>query len=186
MTSAAATTGTQHAGHLLVASAFVLVALVGVALGEQLKVRLAARSSRPRRTSRSVLVVAVSGAAAGAIHLAVAPSHWHQAAVYGVFFVLVGATQITWSALLLVRASWELLSLNVVANLGVLLLWLQTRTTGVPLGPAAGVREPVGVVDLSCAAVELLSALAAGHVLLQRRLRVRGLAVRAQALCPPG
>lgn len=183
MTSAAAATGTPHTGHLLLATAFVLVSLLGVALGEQLKAR---RARRSRRTSSSVLVVAASGAAAGAIHLAVAPSHWHQATVYGVFFVLVGATQITWSALLLVRASWELLSLNLMANLGVLLLWLQSRTNGVPLGPAAGVREPVGVVDLTCAAVELLSAVVAGRILLQRRLRLRGLAVRAQALCPPG
>jgi hypothetical protein len=186
VTGAAPATGTQHAGHLLLASAFVLVSLLGVALGEQLKVRRAARSPRPRRTSSSVLVVAASGAAAGAIHLAVAPSHWHQAAVYGAFFVLVGATQITWSALLLARASWELLSLNLLANLGVLLLWLQTRTSGVPLGPAAGVREPVGLVDLSCAAVELLSAAVAGRVLLRRRLRLRGLAVGPQAFCPPG
>lgn len=184
MTSAAAAAGTQHAGHLLLASAFVLVALLGVALGEQLKARRA--SLRPRRTSRSVLVVAASGTAAGAIHLAVAPSHWRQATVYGVFFVLVGVTQIVWSALLLVRASWELLTLTVIANLGVLLLWVQTRTTGVPLGPAAGVREPVGLVDLSCAAVELLGVAVAVRVVLQRRLRVRGLAVGAQALCPPG
>lgn len=168
MTSAAAATGAQHTGHLLLATAFVVVSLLAVALGERIKLR---------RTSRPVLLVAAGGAAGGAIHLAVAPSHWTQAAVYGAFFVVAGTTQVAWAGLLLVRSSRALLGLNAAANLGLLLLWLQTRTSGVPLGPAAGVREPVGAVDLACALVELLTVVAAGQQLLHPRRKIPKLAL---------
>lgn len=167
MTSAAAATDAQHTGHLLLATAFVLVALLAVGLAERVNLR-------PGRTSRPVLVVAASGAAGGAIHLAVAPSHGAQASVYGAFFVVAGTTQLAWAGLLLVRSSRGLLGLNVLANLGLLLLWLQTRTRGVPLGPAAGVREPVGAVDLACALVELLTVVVAAQQ-LRHRSRARRL-----------
>lgn len=163
----------QHAGHLLLATGFVLVALVGIALGEQLKTRRAARSPRSRRTPRPLLVVAATGAAAGATHLAVAPSHWSGAAVYGAFFLLAGSTQVVWSALLMVRPSRALLALTAAVNLGLLALWAQTRTLGVPLGPAAGVRERIGAVDLVCALLELSSAAVALHLVAQRRPSAR-------------
>ncbi|MFN2538147.1 MAG: hypothetical protein ABR549_08340 [Mycobacteriales bacterium] len=161
----------QHTGHLLLATAFVLVTLLGIALGERLKASRAARSPRVRRTAGPVLAVATTGAAAGAIHLAVAPSHWAGAALYGAFFVVVGSTQLVWSLLLLVRPSRPLLGLTLVANLGVLLLWLQTRTLGVPVGPAAGVRERIGAVDLSCALLELAAAALALRLLGQPQRR---------------
>jgi len=47
------------------------------------------------------------------------------------------------------------------------LLWLQTRTIGIPWGPDAGVREPVGVLDLMSVVCELLVVLAG--VLVVRR-----------------
>ncbi|MCU1601888.1 MAG: hypothetical protein JWO22_2597, partial [Frankiales bacterium] len=169
-----------HTGHVLLATGFVVVALAAVALGEHVTARCAARdaergatrSLRPR-TPAALLVVTSCGAAAGAIHLAVTPSHWAQAPVYGVFFLVAGVTQLVWAALLLVRCTPALLGLNLAANLGLALLWLQTRTSGVPLGPAAGVRDRIGPVDLTCAAVELAAVVTAARILSRRAARRR-------------
>jgi hypothetical protein len=174
--TAAAPVGAQHAGHLLVGTGFVLVALCAVALVEHLKAR--PRTAVRRRPARlGMLCVAAAGASAGGIHLAVVPSHWAQAQVYGAFFVLVGTTQVVWSLLLLVRPSRPLLGLTVAANLGVLLVWLQSRTIGLPLGPAAGRREPIGVLDLACGVIEAVGVVIAVRLILRHE--------RASASPPP-
>lgn len=164
--TATAPVGAQHAGHLLVGTGFVLVALCAVALVEHLKAR-PKKAARRRPARLGMLSVAATGAAAGGIHLAVVPSHWAQAEIYGAFFALVGTTQVVWSLLLLVRPSRPLLGLNVAANLGVLLVWLDSRTIGLPLGPAAGLREPIGLLDLACAVIEVASVVIALRLILR-------------------
>jgi hypothetical protein len=157
MTVLAAAVEPSHGTHLLQASAFVLVALVGIGVGERVK-----------RPPALIVVLSLAGAAAGAVHLGVTPSHWAQAPVYGAFFLLAGTAQLAYSALLLLRSLRGLVAVAVVGNLGLLLLWVQTRTTGVPLGPAAGLREPVGPLDLACAGLELV-VVVAGVALLSRQ-----------------
>jgi hypothetical protein len=155
---------------------FVLVALCAVALVEHIKAR--PKTAARRRPARlGMLSVAATGAAAGGIHLAVVPSHWAQAEIYGAFFAVVGTTQVVWSLLLLVRPSRPLLGLTVAANLGVLLVWLQSRTIGLPLGPAAGLREPIGLLDLACAVVEVAGVVIALRLILRHE--------RASASPPP-
>jgi len=156
----------DHTGHLVTAVALMTVTLLvvaGVEHGRQLATRL-----RARRSVHALRLVAGAGAASAGIHLAVVPSHWAAAEVYGVFFLVAGACQLAYSVLVLIRPLRALVAVNLAGNLGLVLLWLQTRTAGIPLGPDAGVREPVGVLDLASVACELVVVLAGARLLLRR------------------
>lgn len=119
--------------------------------------------SIPRPVERSVSSPSPAGPAvaglagvAGFIHLVAAIEHVTEPWTLPVFFVLVGAAQLC--------AAWaihrnprdqRLLKLVAVASVGVALLWIFSRTTGVPFGPDAGEVESVGVADTIATAHEL-------------------------------
>lgn len=99
--------------------------------------------------------------AAGLGHGLVAPEHLREWWGYGLFFALAAVGQVFFGAVLL-AAPWRydgtggltpersgperaLCLLGIVANTAVIVLYVVTRTVGVPfLGPAAGEVEPVG------------------------------------------
>lgn len=99
--------------------------------------------------------------AAGVAHGLVAPEHLREWWGYGLFFALAAIGQVFFGALLL-AAPWRydetgglvpertgperaLGLLGIVGNAAVILLYVVTRTVGVPfLGPAAGEVEPLG------------------------------------------
>ena len=117
--------------------------------------------------------------AAAAIHAAVAPGHFAAWWGYGLFFVLAATAQAVYALVLFAlpaRPSWEgpawrrwtfrLYASAIALNALLLLLWLATRTVGVPVGPEAGEVEPVGWLDgadklAEAAAILLLALLAA-------------------------
>ena len=93
---------------------------------------------------------------AGFIHLVAAIEHVDEPWTLPAFFLLVGTGQ--------VGAAWaihrdprdeRLLKVVAVASVGVALLWIFSRTTGVPFGPDAGEVESVGVADTIATAHEL-------------------------------
>ena len=89
-----------------------------------------------------------------AMHLWVMPEHLEEWWGYGVFFVVVAAAQGLYGLGLLRRPSRPFLLLGVAGNLTIVILWLVTRTTGIPLlGPHA--VEVVGALDLFCTLAEL-------------------------------
>jgi hypothetical protein len=108
------------------------------------------------------LVTAAAAVAAGLVHLVVLPVHLRESLLYGAFFAATAAAQIGWAALVLVRPSRRLLTVGAAANAAVVLLWLLTRTVGIPLGPSAGEVESVSGLDLLATAAEL--AVVAGAV----------------------
>ena len=108
--------------------------------------------------------LAMASAAAGVIHLAAAPDHFGLSALHGWFFLLAGVFQLV-AAALLVRpdpafAGGRALLLRVTAagNLGLVGLWVMSRTTGVPVGPGAWTPEPAGLADVTCCILEVLVA----------------------------
>ncbi len=107
---------------------------------------------------RRTAAVCVAGAAA--IHFGVAGEHFAEWWLFGVFFVLLAAFQLIWAATCWqpVRPAW--LYLGAGANAATLVLWLVTRTTGLPFGPQPFTPEAFGAADLVCGALE-----AAGIVL---------------------
>jgi hypothetical protein len=112
-------------------------------------------------------LVALS-AAAGMVHLSVASDHFREYFLFGLFFVVVGVTQIAWAALVAVTGPVHLLLTLSLGNALVVALWIASRTTGVPLGPGSGSPEPVGYADVVTTVFEV-ALVAVALVLLSRR-----------------
>ncbi|HWC27573.1 MAG TPA: hypothetical protein VG474_13375 [Solirubrobacteraceae bacterium] len=118
------------------------------------------------RLPAAVLALAGLAGTAGLIHLVAALQHVDENWMLPVFFALVGAAQ--------VAAGWRIHrvpgepGLLVAVALGAValaLLWVFSRTTGVPFGPDAGEVSSVGVADTIVTLLELaFAALAAALV----------------------
>jgi uncharacterized protein (DUF305 family) len=121
---------------------------------------------------------------AAAIHLWVAPEHFEKWWGYGIFFLAAAVFQGAYGPAVLRWPQPWLLYLGIAVNLGVIVLWLATRTVGVPLlGPHAGVVEDVGALDLAATTAELalVFVVAAGLLSLSTR---RDTAFAADVLHP--
>ncbi len=129
---------------------------------------VAPRSQRPVRDICEVgvlyLPVAVVGSAAAAgVHAALAPVHFRDVAAFGLFFAVVALAQSGWAIAMGFRPSRRLLVAAVGGNTALLLLWLTTRTVGLPgLMPQP---EQVGLWDLSCVAWESAIVITAAQML---------------------
>ena len=109
-----------------------------------------------RGAAATLRVAAALSLLAAAIHLSVTPVHLEEWWGYGAFFAVLAVAQGTYGLGLLRRPSRAFLLLGAAGNLAVAILWLVTRTTGIPLlGPHAGEVEGVGVPDLACALAEV-------------------------------
>jgi hypothetical protein len=102
-------------------------------------------------TFRTVAVL--SGVAAG-IHLGVAPEHFGEWWGYGAFFVLAAAAECALVALLALRPRTWVVQVGIWASLATMLMYLVSRTSGIPVGPATGVVEPVELPGLVATAAE--------------------------------
>ena len=147
-----------HAGHVLLLAAWVLV-VAGVQLWSTMRSRAADRRSRPP-LARSAWLAGAAGAAvlSGAVHLAVTGEHFRESALYGSFFLVLATLQLAWAAWLLLRPSRAWLFAGAAASVLVVLLWVATRTVGIPVGPAAGEIEGVGALDVVASAAEFAMA----------------------------
>ena len=119
----------------------------------------------------------------GAVHGILVREHLREWWGYGAFFAVAATVQAVWALALWTDAinptdtgpRWRtgklwLYGLGVLGNLFLVVLYVVTRTVGIPLlGPGAGEVEAVGAVDILSKALEL----AAGAILavLWRRLR---------------
>ncbi|MCU1591060.1 MAG: hypothetical protein JWP11_2316 [Frankiales bacterium] len=163
--SSAAGAVTQHAAHF------------GTLVGPVLLIAFWASWSELRAWMRrqdvlvptAVLVAAALSLGAAVIHGIVVPPHLQEDPLYGGFFVALTAAQLAWAVAVVVRPQRTLLVAGALGNLGVVLLWGVTRTAGIPLGVAAGQREGVGVLDLSCSVLELGVVACCALLLVSRR-----------------
>lgn len=167
MTAYVATSGSllsQHAAHVLAIGIPATMVVVGLTWDSWRR-----RSRQPRETlpaSPVLLAAAFASVGAAVVHVAVIPGHFHEAALYGVFFVVAAVCQLGGAVLLLARRSRRLAMLVATGNALIVVLWIVTRVVGIPLGPEAGVVEPVQGLDLlatSCELVIVVCCLAAVH-----------------------
>jgi hypothetical protein len=84
---------------------------------------------------------------AAAIHFAVIVPHFNEYTPFGVSFLLVAWFQAAWAVLVAKTDDRRVLLVGVVANAVVVLIWIWSRTAGLPIGPDAGVAEEVGTPD---------------------------------------
>ena len=121
-------------------------------------------------------IAGLSGLAAG-IHLSVAPAHFDEWWAYGAFFVVAALGECALGLALALRPRPWIIHAAVWASLATMLMYFVSRTSGIPLGPATGVVEPVELPGLLATAAE-----AALVVVLCRLLAGRGRARTVNAL----
>ncbi|GBC87620.1 hypothetical protein HRbin12_01635 [bacterium HR12] len=119
-------------------------------------------SSRP--SAAHTFLAAASLAAAG-IHFAVMGEHFQEYAPFGVFFSVVAWLQALWAVGLVLGPTRWLLAAGLVGNLGVVAVWIVSRTAGLPLGPEPGVAEAASFVDVLSTVLEAVIAVGCGAVL---------------------
>ncbi len=121
----------------------------------------------------SVLVALVSVEAA-VIHFAVIAEHFDEWWLTGLFFLGVGLFQLAWALLVLLRPSTLVYVAGALVNALVVVTWIVSRTTGVPVGPEAGEPEALGFPDACASAFEVVLVFALTALLFGRPTRRLG------------
>ncbi|HKR67879.1 MAG TPA: hypothetical protein VJT16_03460 [Streptosporangiaceae bacterium] len=104
-------------------------------------------------TLRPYLLAGLAAMSVGAatIHFAVVFGHFAEYTLYGVFFLLISWAQLIWPAVLLWRPARIWLLLGMAGNAVVVMVYVASRTAGLPFGPDLHHAEPVGALDVwSC------------------------------------
>jgi hypothetical protein len=115
------------------------------------------RTSRPRVSrDRTIAPLAAASGAASLVHLEVCPAHFAEDPLFGYFFLLLFAAQLSWAVAISRRPSPTLFILGAVGNAGVVALWLYTRIIGLGFGPNAGRTESFGASDVVAATFEMI------------------------------
>ncbi len=120
------------------------------------------RAPEVERPSLGQTLAAFSLAGARVIHLIVAPEHFREWFAAGVFFVALALIQGAGAGAVLsdriARSASFRLALSAVSG-GTILLWVVSRTVGMP-GPDAGMPERVGALDGASTILEAVTLLA--------------------------
>ncbi len=121
-------------------------------------------------TSRKVIAycLAIMSIATAVIHFAVAGQHFQQYWLYGVFMLVVAWLQLLWAIMAMARPSRLLLGGGVILNVGVVAVYVVTRTIGDVIGPGAHSVEQAGFGDLLCTALEAIVVAGCAWLLIAR------------------
>ena len=134
-------------------------------------------SSRPPRSvavSRpQLLLLAAAALGAALLHAAFAPGHFAETWSHGLAFAVMAWMQLALAVALLAYPSRRVFALGLL-NLGVIGIWVMSRTIGAPFGPNAWTPEDVGTPDLIATGLEALLVVGCGMLLW----RTRGSALR--------
>jgi len=119
-----------------------------------------------------VVVIALASGGVALVHFAVLGQHLHEYWASGAFFAVAGGCQALWALVVLRWPTRPLLVVGAVGNGLIIIVWLLSRTRGLPLGPDAGSAEPVAFPDVVATAYELLIVVGCG-LLATRAVRFR-------------
>src|SRR5918912_1933788 len=108
-------------------------------------------------SNRGLFIAASLSLGAGLVHLEVTNEHWTWYG-YGLFFLLTGIGQALYAPILVKWPNALTFWVGIVGNLGIVGMYLVTRTNGIPVGPAAGHIERVGSGDFITTVGEFLLA----------------------------
>ena len=135
-----------------------------------------AREDADRTSARVMSAIALASVAAGAINIAAAATVGRGSAQNLAFFVVLGAAQLYWGAVAMVRAPRWWLALGAASNLVAVVTWVVSRTAGLPIGEYAGVRLPVGFPDTLATALEAVVVVGAVALMISGRGLARAVA----------
>lgn len=88
------------------------------------------------------------------------------------FFAVAAVFQLLWAASVLTWPRHRLLVVGATGNAAIMLVWLASRTVGLPVGPEPWTREAITFLDLLATIFE------GGVVLLAASLRSKALPVK--------
>ncbi|MGH2825988.1 MAG: hypothetical protein ACRDKF_03345 [Actinomycetota bacterium] len=101
-------------------------------------------------------MAAILSMGAAAIHFGVTSEHFQEYAPFGVFFAVIGWLQIAWAWFVISRPTRWLVVAGAAGNLLVVIIWLVSRSAGLPLGPDAGLAESASFIDVLSTLFETL------------------------------
>lgn len=107
------------------------------------------------RAAPGVYAASALSLAAAMIHLWVFPQHLFVWWGYGIFLLTTALVQGVYAVAILRWSAPALALAGIGVNVSVVVLYVFTRTAGIPLGPHAGEIERVGVLDMTATAAEL-------------------------------
>ena len=153
--------------------------------------RAAAPASRRLDMTATQLWIALASLFAGVIHLAVTPEHLEEWWAFGAFFIVTGLFQLTFALVVVRRPTWPVAVTGIAVNLGIVLVWVVSRTTGLPISPPVDITshegthgtEAVGPADLAATGAELLIVCLLVTLLPPRMRRVAGNLLLATGGC---
>jgi hypothetical protein len=105
-------------------------------------------------TAALAAIAAGLSVGAAAIHFAVIGEHLAFDLGYGLFFIGLAWFQAMWAQVYLLARTAALAWVGVVVNAAVIVIWIVSRTTGLPFGPTPWIAEPIGTLDLFATAFE--------------------------------
>jgi hypothetical protein len=111
--------------------------------------------TRPLASLVAVDLALLSGAAA-IIHFAVIGQHLREFWLFGALFAVAALAQLAWALLAVARPSQRVWVVGAVGNAVVIVVWIVSRTVGLPVGAEAGHAEPVGFADALSTTWEVL------------------------------
>ena len=126
----------------------------------------------PAPGSLLTVMAAALAIAAALIHLAAAPSHIDELGVLGWGFVAAAIFQASWALGYAISPTRDVAVWGIAGSVAIALAWLFSRTVGLPVGPAAGAPEAIGLPDAVSTLFEVLlvALLAARLTGAERRL----------------
>jgi hypothetical protein len=114
------------------------------------------------------------------MHAAASAQHVAEWPLAAAFFAVLAVAQLGLGAWMWTRPDGRALAAAAAGSAAVVLVWMVSRTTGLPFGPEAGHPESAGVLDVVTSVDELLLAACAIALLHDRgHLLLRPLAMRA-------
>jgi hypothetical protein len=100
--------------------------------------------------------LALASLSAALIHVMAGFHHWTEWWLFGAGMFTMAATQLAAAADLGYGRGRRALVATIVVNLPIVVLWLWSRSVGLPFGPEPGEAEAIGVPDAVCTFTELV------------------------------
>src|SRR3954468_11024118 len=113
-----------------------------------------ATSADATRVDDRLVIVCGLAWASGLIHVVAAVQHVDEYLLFAVFFAWLAPLQFAWGVAVYRRPSERLLALGAVGSVLIAVLWVVSRTSGLPIGETPWQPEPVGPLDVLATADE--------------------------------
>ena len=115
-------------------------------------------SAHAARVDDRLFIVCGLAWASGLIHVVAAVQHVEEYLLFAVFFAVLAPVQFAWGVAVYRRPSGRLLTLGAAGSVLIAVLWLVSRTAGLPIGETPWQPEAVGPLDVLASADEVVLA----------------------------